>query len=124
LFGKLAIVIVVLGLYACALLQLRHERLHAASELVRIQLRVRSQDEELWKLRTEIGRLVTPEQVRVMAANIGPLRPLVPARPGSPTAEMRQASTHPASPPPASAKPGPGPESADSVARREKRKPQ
>lgn len=92
MFAKLAVVILALGAFGCALLQLRHERLHAASELVRTQLAIRSQDERLWKLRTEIARLVTPEQVRVMAANIGPLRPLVPAVPGGEAFDIRQAS--------------------------------
>ncbi len=100
MFPKLAFIILSLGAIGCSLLQLRHERLHAASELVRIQLNVRSQDERLWKLRTEIARLVTPENVRTMAGNIGPLRPLVPEQDG--VNSQTRFAAFPAPKPPAS----------------------
>lgn len=105
--AKLAVVILSLGICGCTLLALRQARLQAASELVRVQLRVRAQDEKLWQLRTEIGRLVTPERVREMASSLGPMRPVnsprpinhesvapgVPLKPSRPSEQRRRQET-------------------------------
>jgi hypothetical protein len=76
-FTKLAAVILGIGIVGCSLLALRQQRLQAASELARVQVRIRAQDERLWELRTQISRAVNPENIREMALTIGPLRPLV-----------------------------------------------
>ncbi len=89
MFAKAVVLVLALGGCGCTLLSMRQARLQAASELVRIQLNIRQQDEHLWKLRTRIAAAVTPDHVRSMAANIGPLRPLCPAMPGL-TPEPRQ----------------------------------
>lgn len=85
MFGKCVLVILAVGTTGCALLALRQSRLQAASEMVRIQLGIREQDEELWLLRTQIAERVTPEQVRQMMSDVGPLRPLRP--PGNETVD-------------------------------------
>ncbi len=83
MFGKCVLVILAVGVTGCTLLALRQSRLQAASEMVRIQLDIRNQDEELWLLRTQIAQQITPEQVRQMMADIGPLKPLDRAEPGA-----------------------------------------
>lgn len=80
MFGKCVLVILAVGATGCTLLALRQSRLQAASEMVRIQLDIREQDEELWLLRTQIAQQVTPDQVRQMMSGVGPLEPMVPAR--------------------------------------------
>lgn len=89
MFAKAVVLVLALGACGCTLLSMRQARLQAASQLVQVQLKVRQQDEQLWKLRTRIGAAVTPDHVREMAAGIGPLRPLWPARPGA-GSEFRQ----------------------------------
>lgn len=76
MFGKCVLVILAVGVTGCALLALRQSRLQAASEMVRIQLDIRNQDEELWLLRTQIAQQITPEQVRLMMSDVGPLKPI------------------------------------------------
>lgn len=90
MFAKAVVLVLALGACGCTLLSMRQARLQAASQLVQIQLKVRQQDEKLWTLRTRIGAAVTPDHVRLMAAGIGPLRPLWPAAPHVLGAESRQ----------------------------------
>ncbi|HRQ74045.1 MAG TPA: hypothetical protein PLU35_13545, partial [Phycisphaerales bacterium] len=63
MFAKLAGVIVAVGVCACTLL--------AAHDLAEARLRVRAIDERVALRRAEIGRLVSPEQVRRMAEELG-----------------------------------------------------
>lgn len=91
MFAKLVAVILGIGVIGCGLLALRQQRLEAASELARVQVRIRDQDERLWRLRSDIARRTTPEHVREMAAAIGPLRPLVHPLPAH-ELEMRRAA--------------------------------
>jgi len=76
-FAKLVAVVLALGACACALLALRQSRLEVASELAQTQLRIEREDERLWVLRARIAEKVTPSEVERMAADAGPLRPLV-----------------------------------------------
>lgn len=79
MFTKIAVVIVCLGICACTLLALRQARLQAANELAEARLRVRSIDERVSLIRSEIAPHVTPEQVEQMTVELdGSLGPLVP----------------------------------------------
>jgi len=96
-FGKCVLVILAVGTIGCALLALRQSRLQAASEMVRIQLDIRNQDEELWLLRTQIAQQITPDQIRQMMADIGPLKPLNSSEISSPANAQGEPTTVPAS---------------------------
>ncbi|MBX3410555.1 MAG: hypothetical protein KF859_11790 [Phycisphaeraceae bacterium] len=85
MFGKLLLVVATCGLLGAWLLSLRQERVQISSEIARAQLRVNKQDETLWLLRARIARQVTPREVERLAANIGPLHPIVPGDSGSAT---------------------------------------
>jgi hypothetical protein len=76
-FAKLVAVVLTLGVCGCTLLALRQSRLQVASELAQTQLRIDREDEQLWILRSRIAARVTPSEVERMAADVGPLRPLV-----------------------------------------------
>ena len=77
MFAKLIAVILALGVCGGTLLALRQSRLQVASELAQTQLRIEREDEQLWVLRARIAARVTPSEVERMAADVGPLRPLV-----------------------------------------------
>ncbi len=94
MFAKLVAVILGMGVVGGGLLAMRQQRLEAASELARVQVHIRSQDERLWKMRAEIARRTNPEHVREMAVALGPLRPNVPA-PGTSAGQTRHAMAEP-----------------------------
>jgi hypothetical protein len=80
-FAKVALVVIGLGAASATLLALRQQRLQAAHELAKAQLRIERQDEELWKVRARIAALVNPQNVEMMASEIAELHALVPAAP-------------------------------------------
>ncbi len=73
---KLAALIVGLGVVACVLLGIRQLRVQAAHEMAEVQKRVSLHDRELWKLRTEIARVTTPDRVEALARKYGVLLPI------------------------------------------------
>ncbi len=77
--ARLACVILSIGAVACTLLALRQSRLQAAHELADTQLRIRAQDEALWRLRARIASRVTPERVADLARAVSPLHPVMPS---------------------------------------------
>ncbi|MBC7834949.1 MAG: hypothetical protein H7Y88_07590 [Phycisphaerales bacterium] len=79
MFGKLAFTILAVGLMACVLLATRQQRLQAVHELAQVQKRVAEHDRDLWRLRLEIARRITPQRIERMATILGPLQPLRPA---------------------------------------------
>ncbi|MBU6413368.1 MAG: hypothetical protein KGS45_07825 [Planctomycetes bacterium] len=81
MFGKVAIVVIGLGAASASLLALRQQRLQAAHELAKAQLRIERQDEELWKVRAKIAGLVNPQSVEMMASEVAELHALVPDAP-------------------------------------------
>lgn len=84
MFARLMFTIVALGACCCTLLFLRQGRILAASEMARVQTKVRQQDEELWKLRVRIAEKVAPQHVTMMAqssSGVGPLHPIAPELP-------------------------------------------
>ncbi|MBX3381928.1 MAG: hypothetical protein KF864_00300 [Phycisphaeraceae bacterium] len=93
MFGKLLLVVATCGLLGAWLLSLRQERVQINSEIARAQLRVNKQDETLWLLRARIARQVTPREVERLAANIGPLHPIIPGDSGSATLYALNTST-------------------------------
>jgi len=76
-FAKIVALILSLGIIACALLAVRQARVQAFHELTQTRLRIRTQDEQLWKLRAAIAARVIPEHVHEMAASISELKPVV-----------------------------------------------
>ncbi|MDX2018314.1 MAG: hypothetical protein SFY95_11845 [Planctomycetota bacterium] len=85
MFPKLAFLVIVLGVFGSSLLAMRQSRLQAYSELAQTQLRIRQQDEHLLNVRSRIAQAVAPTNVQRLAANVGPLKPLVPERTFTPT---------------------------------------
>ena len=84
MFARLIFTIVALGACCCTLLFLRQGRILAASEMAKVQTKVRHQDEELWKLRVRIAEKVAPQHVTMMAqtsSGVGPLHSIAPERP-------------------------------------------
>ncbi len=73
---KLAALIVGLGVIACVLLGIRQLRVQAAHEMADVQRRVAAHDRELWKLRTEIAKLTTPDKIETLAQKFGALAPI------------------------------------------------
>lgn len=87
MFGKLCMLILAVGVTACALLVLRQQRLDAVHELAVAQGRIAQHDRDLYELRTRIATRVTPTQVEALAVKVGqlePIRHVVPQRPGTP----------------------------------------
>lgn len=67
---RLAVVIVGLGVVSLSLLSYRQLRLQAFHEQSAARLRQTQQDKDLWRLRSEISMLITPEQIGVMDASL------------------------------------------------------
>ena len=80
MLAKLCALILSIGVVACGLLAIRQMRVLAAHDMADVQKRIAKHDRELWKLRAEVARRVTPEQVRELAAKFGPLTPISPER--------------------------------------------
>jgi hypothetical protein len=75
-FAKVAVLIVCIGLCACALLAARQMRTQAAHELAEARLRLMQRDNELWRLRARIASKVTPEHVQMLATRLNSLKPI------------------------------------------------
>lgn len=76
MFGKAALLIVCVGVSACALLAARQMRTQAAYEMAQSRLRSVQLDHECAKLRAEIAGRVSPEKVLEMASEMSPMKPL------------------------------------------------
>lgn len=74
MFGKLAFLILGLGIVAGVLLVNRQLRIQSAHELADAQRRVAQHDRTLWRLRAEIASRVTPERVQAAAVRLGTLK--------------------------------------------------
>lgn len=75
-FAKVAVLIVSIGVCACALLAARQMRTQAAHELAEARLRLLQRDNELWRLRAQIAAKVTPERVQILATKLNSLKPI------------------------------------------------
>lgn len=78
MFSKLVVCVISMGVLGCSLLAMRQARLQAAHELAQTQLRIRSCDERLYKLRSQIGAAVRPEDVRSLVDEMALLKPMTP----------------------------------------------
>lgn len=76
MFAKVAVLIIAIGLCACALLAARQLRIQAAHELAEARLRLMQRDNELWRLRAQIAARVTPEHVQALASRLNSLKPI------------------------------------------------
>jgi hypothetical protein len=76
-FPKLAVLVLSLALGACILLAARQMRIQAVHELAAARLRILEADARLWKLRARIADEVTPQHIEQMAAQFGPMQPLL-----------------------------------------------
>lgn len=74
--GKLAALILMIGLAGAAMLSLRHQRLTAVSQMTQAAKRIAEDDAALWRLRVEIARTITPARVREMSRTLGDLKPI------------------------------------------------
>jgi hypothetical protein len=113
-FAKLAITIVALGAFACALLAMRQSRLQAASEIAQAQLRIQKLDDELLRTRSEIARRLAPHELEALTRTVGPLKPIIVGEPLPSLEELEgehppQSATPPADPSNPQAKPANGP---------------
>lgn len=76
MFGKLAVLIIGLGLIACSLLAIRQMRTQAAHELAQARLRAVRVDQDAARLRAAISTHVSPDRVLEMASRNHLLKPL------------------------------------------------
>lgn len=76
MFSKLSVLILSMGVIACVLLGIRQLRLQAAHEAADVTRRAERQNRDLWMLRAEIAKRVTPQQVEIAAGKFGVLVPL------------------------------------------------
>lgn len=74
--AKLAVLVVCMGLCACALLAARQMRMQAAHELTEARLRIMKHDNDLRRTRARIAAQITPEKVERMAAGLAPMKPV------------------------------------------------
>lgn len=79
MFGRLAFVIVAIGLGACVLLAIRQVRIQAAHELAETRRRIVRMDHELWRLRAEIAERITPDRIHRQSMDVLALKSAVPA---------------------------------------------
>jgi hypothetical protein len=77
-FGRLAAVIVVMGLGACVLLAIRQVRIQASHELAETRRRIVQMDHELWRLRAEIAERITPDRIHRRSTETLALKSAVP----------------------------------------------
>jgi hypothetical protein len=80
MLAKLGVLVVGVGVIACGLLGIRQARIQAAHEMADVQRRIARHDRELWQLRAEISRRVTPDKAEEMGRKLGPLVGISPER--------------------------------------------
>jgi len=71
MFGKLVLVVIVLGGVAAALLVDRQQRLDLAAEMARTHARIRHHEQALWQLRNEVAFRTRPPQIRLAVERLG-----------------------------------------------------
>ncbi len=83
MFGKLLLVILVMGCVACLLLVNRQQRIETAHECARIYRVLVDQRQTMWALREEIAERCRPDQVRLAAAALADEWAPLPADPAT-----------------------------------------
>lgn len=71
MFGKLLLIIVVVGAVACALLVIRQQRIDTFHEIAQVHVRLLDHERTLWQMREEIAERCRPSQVRLAMDDLG-----------------------------------------------------
>ena len=71
MFAKIALVILVLGGLAAALLVDRQQRLDLAAEMSRTHARLRQHEQALWRLRDDVANRTRPAEIRAAIERLG-----------------------------------------------------
>ena len=71
MFGKLLLIIIVMGATACALLVNRQQRIDTAHRAAEIHQEILRQRQQCWAIRRDIAFESQPERVRKALAEIG-----------------------------------------------------
>lgn len=74
---KLALIIVSGAVIAACLLAVRQQRIQAVHDMTRALERAAQADEELWRVRVEIARHVSPDSMHAHVKRIGPTKPIL-----------------------------------------------
>ncbi len=71
MFGKLLLIIIVMGTTACVLLVNRQQRIDTAHRVAQIHQEILRQRQQCWALRRDIASESQPERVRAALAEVG-----------------------------------------------------
>ncbi len=71
MFGKLLLIIIVMGATACALLVNRQQRIDTAHRAAVLHQEILRQRQQFWAIRRDIAVESQPERVRAALADIG-----------------------------------------------------
>jgi outer membrane biogenesis lipoprotein LolB len=71
MFGKLLLIIIVMGATACALLVNRQQRIDTAHQAAQLHQEILRQRQQCWAIRHDIAIESQPERVREALAEIG-----------------------------------------------------
>jgi len=71
MFPKLLVIIIVLGITGCLLLVNRQQQIEAAHEMTVIHQRLADHEQTIWKLRAEVARRCSPDQLHLLQQELG-----------------------------------------------------
>ncbi len=71
MFGKLLLIIIVMGVTACALLVNRQQRIDTAHRAAQLHREILRQRQQCWAIRRDIAFESQPERVRAALAEVG-----------------------------------------------------
>ncbi len=71
MFGKLLLIIIVMGATACVLLVNRQQRIDTAHRAARLHQEILRQQQQCWAIRRDIAFESQPERVRAALAEVG-----------------------------------------------------
>ena len=71
MFGKLLLIIIVMGVTACALLVNRQQRIDTAHRAARLHQEILHQRQQCWEIRRDIAFESQPQCVRAALAEVG-----------------------------------------------------
>ncbi len=71
MFGKLLLIIIVMGVTACALLVNRQQRIDTAHRAAQLHQEILRQRQQCWAIRRDIAFESRPERVRAALAEVG-----------------------------------------------------
>ena len=106
MFGKLALLILVLGGLSAAMLVDRQQRLDLAAEMQRTHARLRQHEQATWRLRADLAYRTRPHEIRVAIERLNVRMVPIPDRLQRPRTEASLAAHASAAPASAGAAPG------------------